>query len=83
MGREISSKQKPWNKAFLFGALSLALYGALYVYQEAIVDLFGRGGTFAFLPISAAFLFSYIHGSFTGSFWSVIGIEASKKKEAH
>ncbi len=83
MGQEMSSKKKPWGKAVLFGGLSIALYAALFVYQESIIDFFGRGGAFAFLPVAAAFLFSYIHGSFTGSFWSLVGIEASKKKEAH
>ncbi len=32
------------------------------------------------LPIVTAFVFSYIHGSFTGHFWTVLGIEAAKKK---
>ena len=83
MGAESSNKKKPWGKAALFGILSCGLYAALFVYQEPIIDYFGRGSLFAFLPISAAFLFSYVHGSFTGSFWSVVGIEASKRKEAH
>jgi hypothetical protein len=34
---------------------------------------------YALLPVSAAFLVSFIHGSFTGNFWTALGIEASKK----
>jgi hypothetical protein len=26
-------------------------------------------------------MFSFIHGSFTGNFWTVLGVEASKKKK--
>jgi hypothetical protein len=28
-----------------------------------------------------AFVFSYFHGSFTGNFWTVLGIEAARKKK--
>jgi hypothetical protein len=36
---------------------------------------------YAFLPIITAFLFSIVHGSFTGNFWTLLGIEAAKKKK--
>ena len=36
-------------------------------------------GMYAALPVLTAFLFSFVHGAFTGSFWSALGIEASKK----
>jgi hypothetical protein len=41
----------------------------------------GKGGMYAFLPIVTAFVFSYIHGTFTGHFWTVLGIEAARKKK--
>jgi hypothetical protein len=41
---------------------------------------FGRGGMYAVLPIVTAFLFSFFHGAFTGHFWTVLGVEAAKKK---
>ncbi|HMK55107.1 MAG TPA: hypothetical protein VK448_00540 [Dissulfurispiraceae bacterium] len=78
-----SKKRKPAVKAAIFGALSLALYLLLFVYEDTINNNFARGGLFAFLPIAAAFLFSFVHGSFTGSFWSVLGVEASKKGGTH
>jgi hypothetical protein len=82
MGMQSSNKKKPWARAVIWGGLSIVMYAALLLYQEPVIDYFGRGGLFALLPIGVAFLFSYVHGSFTGSFWSVMGIEASKKKEA-
>jgi hypothetical protein len=82
MGMQSNNKKKPWASAAIWGAISIILYTALLFYQEAVIDYFGRGGLFSFLPIGVAFLFSFVHGSFTGSFWSVMGIEASKRKEA-
>jgi hypothetical protein len=82
MGMQSSNKKKPWASAAIWGGISIILYAALLLYQDTVIDYFGRGGLFALLPIAVAFLFSYVHGSFTGSFWSVIGIEASKRKEA-
>ncbi len=76
-----SGKRKPLGTMILMGVLSLALYGILLSYQKDIIDYFSRGGVYAFLPIAAAFLFSLIHGSFTGKFWTVLGIEAAKQKK--
>ena len=49
-------------------------------------ELLAKGGFYAVVPVVTVFLFSYIHGSFAGSFWSALGIEASKgaaaKKQA-
>jgi hypothetical protein len=79
MGTNGNNKSKPFAKAAVFGILSIAIYAALFVYEDSIITNFARGGFFALLPIAVAFLVSYIHGSFTGSFWSLLGIEASKK----
>lgn len=76
-----NKKRKPIGKAVIFGMLSIAIYALLFVYEAPVIDYFARGGVFAFLPIAMAFLVSYVHGSFTGSFWSVLGVEASKKRE--
>ncbi len=75
-----NKKGKPVGKAVIFGVLSIAIYACLYAYEASIIDNFAKGGFFAFLPIAAAFLVSYVHGSFTGSFWSLLGVEASKKR---
>jgi len=64
----------------LFGGLSVILYTTLFLKSEAVMQFFTRGGIYAALPIATVFLFSYIHGSFAGSFWSVLGIEAQKTR---
>jgi len=71
--------QRPYVKTVLFGAVSIALYALLLMKQDILNETFAKGGMIAFLPIAMAFLFSYVHGNFTGSFWSSCGIEASKK----
>jgi len=80
-GKKSSIKKKPYGKVALFGAVSIALYAVLLMQQGLVNDYFVRGGLYAFLPIAAAFLFSYVHGHFTGYFWTMLGIEAKKKKE--
>jgi hypothetical protein len=72
-------KKKPLGKMLVYGALSAALYAALLSNQAAITALFTRGAWYAALPIATAFAISFVHGGFTNYFWSVMGIEATKK----
>ncbi|MBI5205476.1 MAG: hypothetical protein HZA11_11215 [Nitrospirae bacterium] len=74
-------RKKPIGKMIFMGILSVALYAVLLMKQDAINSYFGRGGIYALLPIVTAFIFSFIHGAFTGDFWTVLGVEAKKKKE--
>jgi hypothetical protein len=74
-------KKKPYGTMAIMGILSIALYITLLMQQDIITRYFALGGVYAFLPIITAFLFSYIHGNFTGSFWTVLGIEAAKRKK--
>lgn len=67
------------KRAALFGAMSLGLYGVLFAYADTIMHYFTMGGVYAALPIAAAFLFSYVHGTFAGELWTALGITASKK----
>lgn len=76
-----SAKKKPTGKMILLGIISIALYVILLTKQDTVISYFGRGGLYAVLPIATALLFSFVHGSFTGNFWTVLGIEASKKKK--
>ena len=76
-----SSQKKPYGAAIILGIASLALYVGLLTQQEVVNEYFTKGGVYAFLPIAAAFLFSLVHGNFTGNFWTVLGVEASKKKK--
>jgi len=75
------SKKKPYGAAIILGIISFALYAVLLTQQEVVNEYFTKGGVYAFLPIAAAFLFSLVHGNFTGNFWTVLGVEASKKKK--
>ncbi len=77
----MGSKKKPVASLVLMGVISVALYAALLLKQDVINEYVGRGGLYAILPIITAFIFSIVHGSFTGNFWTVLGIEAAKKKK--
>jgi hypothetical protein len=79
--RKSSIKKKPYGKLVVFGAVVITLYSVLLMHQGLVNDYFTRGGLYAFLPIAAAFLISFVHGNFTGNFWTLLGIEAKKKKE--
>ena len=76
-----TTRKKPVGKLIVMGIISIALYSTLLLKQDLVNSTFAKGGMFALLPIITAFVFSYFHGSFTGSFWTVLGIEASKKKK--
>ena len=80
MAAEYKTKKKPVGMMLLTGAISIALYFALLTNQDILNSNFGKGGLYAFLPIVTAFIFSFVHGTFTGHFWTVLGIEAAKKK---
>ena len=74
-------KKKPYGGLILTGIMSVILYVGLLMNQETINGNFAKGGLYAFLPIATAFLFSIVHGTFTGHFWTVVGVEAAKKKK--
>jgi len=75
-----TTKKKALVGAVIFGVLSIGLYALLFVKEDLINSTFGKGGAYAVLPIATAFLFSFVHGNFTGNFWTVLGIEAAKSK---
>jgi general stress protein CsbA len=72
-------KKKPYLLLVIFGAVSLAMYVALFTHQDWVTETFTKGGYYAAYPIVAAFLFSFIHGAFASNLLSVIGLEAKKK----
>ncbi len=75
------TKKKPVAAMIVMGIISVALYAVLLAKQDLVNSMFGKGGMYAFLPIITAFVFSYFHGAFTGHFWTVLGVEAAKKKK--
>jgi hypothetical protein len=70
------------GSAGLLGGLSLVLYALLYQSGDALVDMAAltRQGDKEFfsVPIVLAFLFSLVHGTFTGRFWDVLGFRPAK-----
>ncbi len=75
-----STKKKPIGTMIVMGIISIALYTTLLLKQDLLNNTFSKGGWYALLPIIMAFIFSYFHGSFTGHFWTVLGVEAARKK---
>jgi hypothetical protein len=73
-----AAKKKPIKKLILFGFFSVTLYSMVYAFEGTITANFTRGSLYAALPIATAFAFSFVHGSFTNYFWTVLGIEAKK-----
>jgi hypothetical protein len=75
------SDRHPIASTVLFGAGSIALYALLLANSDLLVELAQRtknGEKWLFLvPVIVAFVFSYIHGTFTGQFWERIGLRAS------
>ena len=76
-----TTRKKPVGKLIVMGIISIALYSTLLLKQDLVNSTFARGGFYALLPIITAFVFSYFHGSFTGHFWTMLGIEAAKKNK--
>ena len=72
-------RQEETKKAIAYGVVVIVLYSLLLTRQDFINANFARGGWYALLPIITAFIFSFAHGRFTGSFWSALGIGPSKK----
>ncbi len=75
----LQKKRRALKATIGFGLLSAALYAAVFLNQGTVMTYFTKGGMYAALPVLTAFLFSFVHGAFTGSFWSAVGVEASKK----
>ena len=78
---EQKTKKKPIGMMIFAGVISIGMYVALLTNQDLLNSSFAKGGLYAFLPILTAFLFSFVHGSFTGNFWTVLGVEAARKKK--
>jgi len=78
MGEEIS-KKKPLGKTIGYGAVTAALYAAVFMNADTVTSYFTRGSWYAALPIATVFIFSFAHGAFASNLWSLLGIEAARK----
>ena len=77
-GMSTTTRKRHVKNCFVFGALTAGLYAAVFTSQEAVMTYFTKGGIYALLPVAVVFALSYVHGNFTSSFWSALGIEGSK-----
>jgi hypothetical protein len=77
-----ASKKKPVGKLIAYGIGSCAIYTAVYLFSDLMMGTFAKGGVYTVLPIATVFLFSWIHGTFAGTLWEVLGIDAVKKAPA-
>ena len=73
-----TSAGKPLTRAVFYGLVSVALYFVLYLFEDSILAFTSRGGWYFIAPVAIAFVFSYVHGTFTGHFWDILGIKARK-----
>lgn len=70
--------------AVLLGILSLVLYLLLYHFSADLVRMattthLGQK-TYFLVPIAVAFVFSLVHGTFTGRFWDLLGFKPRKQE---
>jgi hypothetical protein len=69
---------KALARTVALGVGSAVLYLALYLLAGQIVERSAQGGWMFVIPVAIAFLFSMVHGAFTGHFWDVLGFKAKK-----
>lgn len=69
------------NKTLGYGAVSIALYFLLYLFNADILALSKEGRWNFIVPMIIAFIFSIVHGNFTGQFWDMFGIKAKTTKK--
>jgi uncharacterized integral membrane protein len=68
-------------RTLLLGAVSLVLYVILFSNETTALELSRAPGWGFLVPIAIAFLFSFVHGAFTGGFWDMLGLKAQTRKE--
>ncbi|MDD3580733.1 MAG: hypothetical protein PHW74_06915 [Desulfobacca sp.] len=79
MAKDLRKKKMTYLRYTIgLGAVSAALYAAVFTNSATVTTYFTKGGAYAILPVATAFLFSFVHGAFASNFWSALGIEASR-----
>lgn len=68
-------------RTLALGALSLALYIALFSFEAEVLTISTSGGWAFLVPVAIAFVFSFVHGAFTSGFWDMLGLKAKTRKE--
>ena len=76
-----AERKRVLARTVVYGAISVALYSLLYLYNETILEFSREGRWFFIIPIGIAFTFSIIHGNFTGQIWDLFGVKAKTTKK--
>ncbi|MCK5717854.1 MAG: biotin transporter BioY [Thiomargarita sp.] len=63
------------------GFLSTILYLLLFLFKEPILQLIAQGGWYFLIPITIAFILSYVHGAFVNHFWDVLDVKPNPMGE--
>lgn len=75
-------KKKKLLATGVLGAITVASYILALSNQDFVTQSFTRGGWNFIWPVTAAFYFSFLHGTFASNVLSILGITASKKRPA-
>jgi len=79
----MATNNESLKKAVLYGVGSAILYVLLFQYADKTVEwaaLTRQGEKVYFLaPIIIPFVFSMVHGAFTGYFWDAMGMKPAQK----
>ena len=73
---KISGRQV--TKLALYGLPTVGLYTLLYAFEDSLLALTAQGGWLFVVPVTIAFVISFVHGGFTAHFWDLLGIKARK-----
>lgn len=74
-------RTKAVTNTVILGIISAALYLLLYIFSDQILRWSERGHWYFVVPVGTAFVFSFVHGAFTGHFWDLLGIKAKSVKK--
>jgi hypothetical protein len=76
-----NSRTKLIGKTAGLGLAAAGLYAAVFLNADTVMKYFTKGAWYAALPVATVFIFSFVHGAFASEFWSLRGIEATKKAQ--
>ena len=79
MAKETTRGGKLIGKTIAYGLGTVAIYAAVFLNSDTVMNYFTRGGWYAALPVATVFLFSWVHGTFSHNVWEVMGISAPQK----
>ncbi len=78
------TKTKLVLETALLGIGSVVLYFLLFYFEDTVLGWskgFKKVGWFFIAPIIIAFVFSVVHGAFTGHFWELLGIRGKVRNK--